>query len=146
MCVQYRGGYLEYRGLISWCTWGILWLPWGGVQYHGRKNLHYHHYNGPLGQCMEYVTRHLNSYHHNSESIGIMWGFVWDPFKSCFWAASSLFSLQHTSWVSYGTHSYKCFQAAFTLSSLQQTLQVSCGAPYETCLDKCLRWLPHHRH
>ena len=29
MCVQYRGGYFEYRWRISWCTWGILWVSWG---------------------------------------------------------------------------------------------------------------------
>ena len=70
----------------------------GGVQYHGGKNLHYRHSNGPLGHRMErhaymYGTHHLNNYHYNNKSIGIMWGFVWDPFKRCFWAASSLSSL-----------------------------------------------------
>ena len=93
-----------------------------------------------------YGTHHLNNYHHNSKSIGIMWGFVWDSFKRCFWAAFPLSSLQQTPRVSYGTHLYKCFRAASTLSSLQQTLRVSCGAPYETHLNKCLRQLPHYRH
>ena len=98
------------------------------------------------GAAYMYGTHHLNNYHHNSKSTGIMWGFVWDPFKRCFWAASSLSSLQQTSRVSYGTQLYKCFRASSTLSSLQQTLRVSCGAPYEARLDKCLGQLPHYRH
>ena len=93
-----------------------------------------------------YGTHHLNNYHHRSKSIGIVWGFVWDPFKRCFWTASSLSSLQQTSWVSYWTHLYKCFREAFTLSSLQQTLRVLCGALYETRLDRCLGQLPHYCH
>ena len=118
------GGYYEYRGgrggeecslsSLQWTTWAL------------------------YGASYIYGTHHLNNYHHNSKSIGIMWGFIWDLFKRCFWAASSLSSLQQTSRVSYGTHLYKCFRAASTLSSLQQTLRVLCGAPYETCLDKCL--------
>ena len=86
-----------------------------------------------------YGTQHLNNYHRNSKSTGVMWGFVWDPFKKCVWAASFLSSLQQTSRVSYGTHLYKCFRAA-------STFRVSCGAPDETHLDKCLGWLPHCCH
>ena len=81
---------------------------------------------------------HLNNYHHNSKFIGIIWGFVRDPFKRCFGAASSLSSLRQTSRILYGIHFYKCFQAASTLSSLQQTLRVLCEAPSQTHLDKCL--------
>ena len=145
MCVQYRGRYHEYRRGISWCMWGDIMMHVGG----------YHEYRGvfstvggkssllslqltpraPYGASYMCGTHHLN----NSKSNGIMWGFVWDPFKRCFWAASSLLSLQQTSRVSYGTHLYKCFRAASTLLSLQQTLRVSCGASYETRLDKCLR-------
>ena len=56
-----------------------------------------------------YGTHHLNNYHHNSKSIGIMRGFVWDPFKRCFWVASSLSSLQQTSRASHGTHCTSVF-------------------------------------
>ena len=34
--LEYCGGYLEYRGRISWCTWGYHEYR-GGVQYHGGK-------------------------------------------------------------------------------------------------------------
>ena len=67
-------------------------------------------------------THHLNNYYHNGKSTGMLRGFVWDPFKRCFWASSSLSSQQQTSQVSYGTQLYMCFRAASTLSSLQQTL------------------------
>ena len=38
----------------------------------------------PYGGSYMYGTHHLNNYHHNSKSIGIMWRFVWDPFKRGF--------------------------------------------------------------
>ena len=126
--MMHVGVHYEYRGGVRF--WGrgeefsLLSLQWTP--------------RAPYGTSYMYGIHHLNNYHHNSKSVGIMWGFIWDPFKRCFWAASSLSSLQQTSRVSYGTHLYKCFWAASTLSSLQQTLRVSCGAPYETNLDKCL--------
>ena len=63
----------------------------------------------PYGASYMYGTHHLNNYHHNSKSIGIMWDLVWDSFKKCFWEASSLSSLQQTSRVSYGPTSASVF-------------------------------------
>ena len=62
--MMHVGGYYEYcRG----CS-----LPWG-------KSLRYRHSNGPLRHHMEHSshmcgTYHLNNYHHNSKSIGIICG------------------------------------------------------------------------
>ena len=73
MCVQYCGEYHDTRGGILWIPWGeksslssLQWTPWA-----------------LYGASYMYGT-HLNNHHHNSKSIGIMWGFVWDPFKRCF--------------------------------------------------------------
>ena len=104
-------GYHDAHGGISWCTWGILWVPWGMFSTVGGIFTIITPMD-PLalyGASYMCRTHHLNNYHHNSNSIGIMWGIV------CFWAASSLSSLQQTFWVSYGTHLYKCFWAASTL-------------------------------
>ena len=60
--VQYRGGGGGKSSLSS-----LQWTP-----------------RTPYGASYMYGTHHLNNYHHNSKSIGIMWGFVWDPFKRCF--------------------------------------------------------------
>ena len=110
----------------------------GDVQYRGGKSsLSSIQWTPPAlyGASYMYGTHHLNNYHHNNKSISIMWGFVWYPFKRCFWAASSLSSLQQTLRVSYRTHLYQCLRAASTLSSLQQTLRALCGAPHETHLE-----------
>ena len=106
--------------------WGILSVSWGCSVPWGESSLLSLQWipRAPYGASYMYETHHLNNYHHNSKSIGTIWGFVWDPFKRCFWAASPRLSLQQISQVSYGTHLYKCFWAASTLSSLQQTSRV----------------------
>ena len=91
---------------VPWGESSLLSLQWTPRALYGASYMH--------------GTHHLNNYHHNSKFSGITWGFARDPFKMCFWAASSLLSLQQTSQVSYRTHLYKCFQAASTLSSLPQ--------------------------
>ena len=115
-----RGGYYEYRGGCSVLVTLMdhLGTVWSII----------HVWDPPLKQLPSQQQIH---WHY----LGLRMG---HPFKRCFWAASSLSSLQQTSRASYGTHLNKCFQAASTLSSLQQTLRVPCEAPYETPLDKCL--------
>ena len=88
MCVQYRGWYHEYRGGYYDARGGDIIMHVGDIVSTVGENLHYHHSNRPLGHRMErhtcMGTHHLNNYHHNSKSIAIMWGFVWDPFKRFF--------------------------------------------------------------
>ena len=175
MCVQYHGGYHEYRGGISWVR-GLSWVLWG---YHDARG-GYHEYRGgcsvpcgetswlsslqwtpraPYGASYMYKTHHLNNYHHNSRSIGTMWGFVWDPFKSCFWATSSIVTAADLSgiiwdplvqvfsgrfhtvittadlagimWSSIWDPHGQVFGVASTLSSLDQTPQVSWGCIWD---------------
>ena len=128
LCVQYRGDIMITVGDIMMHMGdimmhvGILWVPWGcSLPWEGGGG------ESSLSS-LQWTTWALIH--------------VWDPplkqlpsqqqIHWCFWAVSSLSSLQQTSRVSYGTHLYKCFRAASTLSSLQQTLRVSCGAPHET--------------
>ena len=99
------GGYHDARGGILW----VLWRVFGTVGGKSSPLSLQWTLRAPYGASYMYGTHHLNNYHHNSKSTGIMWGFVWDPFKRCFWAASSLSSLQETSRVLCGTHLYKCF-------------------------------------
>ena len=82
-----RGGYYEYRGGKSSLS-SLLSLQWTP--------------QAPYGASYMYGTYHLNNYHHNRKSIGIMWGFIRDPFKRCFGGASPLSSLQQTSLVLMG--------------------------------------------
>ena len=138
MCVQYcwryheyRGGYLEYRREISWCTLGG---GGGGGDIMSTVGEKIFTIVTPMDpSSIVWSVIHVwdppLNYHQNSKFIGIMWSFVWDPFKMCFWAASSLSSLQQTSRVSYGTHLYKYLRAASTLLSLQQTLRSSIWDP-----------------
>ena len=94
--MMHVGGYYEYRGGVQFTivtlmdhlgtVWSIIHV-WGLKQLPSQQQIHWHYM-----------------------------GFVWDPFKKWFWAASFLSPLQQTSRVSYGTNLYKCFRAASTLS------------------------------
>ena len=84
------GDYLEYRGGMDMIMHvEDIMSTMGGVQYRGgRGNFSLLSLQWtprtPYGASYMYETHHLNNYHHNSKSIGIIWGFVWDPFKRCF--------------------------------------------------------------
>ena len=127
------GGHHDACGDIMITVWG--------VKYHGQKNLHYHHYNRPLGQCMEHHTCMLPTTWTvtitTANPLALRGASYRTHLKGVFCSFLSIVTAAYSR-VSYETHLYKCFQAAFTLSSLQQTLQVSCEAQYETHLGKCL--------
>ena len=79
MCVQYRGSYLEYRGEYHDARGGYhdarggYHENHGGVQYRGGKIFTIVTPMNPSGTVWNVV-------HVWDPPLGIMWGFVWEPF------------------------------------------------------------------
>ena len=90
---EYRGSYLEYHGgyhdargeyhdARGECHDGD--IVYGDMStVGGGSSLSSFQWTprAPSRASYMYGTHHLTNYHQNSKSIGILWGFVWDPDK-----------------------------------------------------------------